>query len=588
MLERLLFSDLSYRLAWTLVHSLWQGAVIAGLLAIALAVVDKRHSNLRYILSCGAMLAMLLGFVATAWLIRPPSPPVVTEATPPAPLTVESPDSAPAIPLVPPIGEHAFSGAAPEFPPSATSSVPAVQTAGESLDAPLPIMRDRSGSWLGRLMGTLGPWVTFLAPLWLLGVAGLAIRNLGGLLVVDRLARSGCPDVPPEWTAMLRNLSTRLGVRRPVKLLSSLSKHGPLILGHLKPVILIPAGLLTNLPAEQVEAILAHELAHIRRGDYLVNLIQTVVETLFFHHPATWWISRCIRNERECCADALAAEVTAGKLPYAEALVALAKLVPSAAPLQAVAADGGSLLSRIRRLLGAENRITFRLRSWITVLLIAAACLAIPLFVGVAGSRSHPEPPPVGQELSDVEGVSLVRIGTRSGTSMSSGGGYLRTSGTDLLSILYSAGNDMGPIIVRAELPPGRYSLDARTDLGVRRALVDKICRVYSEAFDCRVSRRLIETEVTVMTCPDPEAVRLTRVNSGNGFYSHTPLPNYGFRWEFSINPASLAWFAGRTERHLGQRWVASQEPKRVPAKGLRQRDGTPRDLQRNARHAIQ
>src|SRR5262249_62123234 len=125
--------------------------------------------------------------------------------------------------------------------------------------------------------------------------------------------------------------------------------------GWLHPVILLPASTLTGLSPGQIESILAHELAHIRRHDYLVNLLQSLVETLLFYHPGVWWVSRRIREERELCCDDLAVGVVGGPVLYAEALCRLERARGEAAAL-AVAASGGSLLARITRLVGAAPR----------------------------------------------------------------------------------------------------------------------------------------------------------------------------------------------------------------------------------------
>ena len=122
----------------------------------------------------------------------------------------------------------------------------------------------------------------------------------------------------------------------------------------MKPVVLLPASALAGLTPQQLEAILAHELAHIRRHDYLVNLLQTLVETLLFYHPAVWWLSRRIRIERENCCDDLAVSLCGDPCTYARALADLEALRGPARSL-AMAANGGSLLQRVRRLLGAPT-----------------------------------------------------------------------------------------------------------------------------------------------------------------------------------------------------------------------------------------
>src|SRR6185369_12620027 len=125
--------------------------------------------------------------------------------------------------------------------------------------------------------------------------------------------------------------------------------------GWMRPAILLPASTLSGLSVAQIEAILAHELAHIRRHDYIVNLLQCVIETLLFYHPAVWWVSRRVRDERELCCDDMAVQAVGDRVGYARALCELERL-RAATPQLAMAANGGSLLTRIARLLGAPSR----------------------------------------------------------------------------------------------------------------------------------------------------------------------------------------------------------------------------------------
>ena len=166
-----------------------------------------------------------------------------------------------------------------------------------------------------------------------------------------RLPRQGRP-AGQELQALARDLGGRLGIGRAVALLESTAVSVPMVVGWLQPVVLVPASVLTGLPPSQLAAVLAHELAHVRRHDYLVNLLQTAVETLLFYHPAVWWVSAQVRRERENCCDDLAVAVCGDRLGYARALANLEGLRAPASPL-VLAASGGSLVERIRRLVGA-------------------------------------------------------------------------------------------------------------------------------------------------------------------------------------------------------------------------------------------
>ena len=167
--------------------------------------------------------------------------------------------------------------------------------------------------------------------------------------------RPASPVTDAAWKARISRLCSALQVTRPVRVLTSAAVAVPVVVGWMKPVVLLPLGLLSGLSTPQLEALLAHELAHIRRHDYFVNLLQSLVETCFFYHPAVWWISAQIRKERENCCDDLAAEACGGVLGYASALTALEEM-RGATPAYGVAASGGPLIQRIRRILGATEK----------------------------------------------------------------------------------------------------------------------------------------------------------------------------------------------------------------------------------------
>ena len=149
---------------------------------------------------------------------------------------------------------------------------------------------------------------------WLLGIALMALRFMGSCYVLHRLRRVGVSPVPAQWQTRMNTLSSQLGISRKVVLSFSEIIQEPLTLGHFKPIILIPVAMLGQMSPDQVEALLLHELAHIRRYDFLVNLLQSWVEILFFFHPAIWWISAQIRDAREACCDDEAVAVCPGSV----------------------------------------------------------------------------------------------------------------------------------------------------------------------------------------------------------------------------------------------------------------------------------
>jgi hypothetical protein len=203
--------------------------------------------------------------------------------------------------------------------------------------------------------------------------------------------RSRDTSLPAEVLAQrVEALARRLSVSRPVRLAQSALVEVPTVIGVLRPLILLPATAMTGLSAEQLDAILAHEIAHIRRHDYFINLIQTVIETLLFYHPAVWWLSGRIRQERENCCDDIASHVCENPIRYAEALVRMEELRAPAGGL-AMAATGGNLALRIRRLLGQPPRESSSPNWWIGGLVSLLIVIALLLTVVSQSSETLAE-----------------------------------------------------------------------------------------------------------------------------------------------------------------------------------------------------
>ncbi len=217
------------------------------------------------------------------------------------------------------------------------------------------------------------PW---FAPFWMAGVWMFYLSHMVGWILVCRLRRRGVCGAPERWQRELARLRARLRVSRPVLLLESSLAEAPLVLGHFRPVILVPIGLLTGLPSGQVEAILLHELAHIRRCDFLVNVLQRSVEGLLFYHPAVWWISRVIRVERENCCDDVVVAMTGNAHEYAVALSTLEQNRWSGRE-PAVAATGGNLVKRVRRLLVPQSPHAVWTPLFAAVILMASAAMTL-------------------------------------------------------------------------------------------------------------------------------------------------------------------------------------------------------------------
>jgi beta-lactamase regulating signal transducer with metallopeptidase domain len=320
-IEPLLQQPVAQAIGWALIHFVWQGALIGALAAVALFALRRSAADIRYVVAAIALALMATMPVVTGvqtWR----SVTHARAATRSDPAAVSSVDS-PAVPDA----RSTWTGSA--------GSDPVVQSAS---------------SWRIVRPGNIEPWLPMFVVVWLTGVAALTVRLLGGWLWIQRMKSHGAQRAGQDLQMMVARLSRRLHISRRVNLLLSPGVEVPTVIGWLKPVILVPVGALAGLSPLQVEAILAHELAHIRRHDYLVNLLQTLLETLLFYHPAVWWLSNRIRNERENCCDDLAVSLCGDPVAYARALADLEE--HRGAPVQLVlAASGGTLLHRVRRLL---------------------------------------------------------------------------------------------------------------------------------------------------------------------------------------------------------------------------------------------
>jgi GWxTD domain-containing protein len=313
-LQHFVASPLAQAIGWTILHSLWQGALLATLLGLVMLAIPS--PRVRYVGACAAMLLMVIAFGATLVYFLPAGTPV--SHAPHAPFALwRAPEAA----------------------------------------SPAP-------SWYSNLTAAV-PW---FAPFWFAGVLLIYVRALAGCLLIQRLRRRGICSPPARWQSELSRLSALLRLSRPVCLLESSFAEIPLLLGHFRPLILIPAGMLSGLPPSQIEAILLHELAHIRRHDYLLNALQRLVEGLFFYHPAIWWISSVIRTERENCCDDIVVGITANPREYAKTLAALEQYRFSGRQ-PALAVTGGRLMNRIHRLLYPKTQV-----AW-APLLVAATLL---------------------------------------------------------------------------------------------------------------------------------------------------------------------------------------------------------------------
>ncbi len=291
MFEYLQTHPIVQAMGWTLVHSLWQAVIIAIILRGLLIFIPAAQARWRYALS---LLAMITVLASSVWTFQT---------------------------------HYRVERAAMDIK-IATQSLPAIETTGAAPAAPTVQVNYEQGQdfWneLNRRAQNLIPLLPTFVLLWLTGSMMVLIWLAYSWWDANRLVNLKTSPVPAEWLQRLEDLKEKMGVSRRVRLYFSEKVSDALTLKHFKPVILLPIGILNALSTAEVEAILLHELAHIRRWDYLVNCFQLVLEVLYFYHPAVWWIGRQVRESREHCCDDLALYLGGSDpLEYAQALTNL-------------------------------------------------------------------------------------------------------------------------------------------------------------------------------------------------------------------------------------------------------------------------
>jgi beta-lactamase regulating signal transducer with metallopeptidase domain len=324
-------------IGWTLVHFLWQGTVIAGGVAAALRGLAGAASTTRYAVACGGLALMLAAPVVTFVSL--------SDQTAEARANAASSSDVPTV-----VAASAAEGSAM---PVELGSTPALQLPTFRVETLLPVT----------------------VAVWMAGVLLFSVRLVVSSLAVERLKRTGTQDVDDRVVVLLSTLSRRLGLGRSVRVLQSAIVNVPTVVGCLRPVILLPASVVSGLPIAHLEAVIAHELAHVRRHDYLVNLGQATIETLLFYHPAVWWCSRQIRIEREHCCDDIVVHACGDRLAYITALTDLEDLRRPRTAL-ALSASGGRLIDRVRRLLTSRPAQQGS-RAWVLVSALAVTLVLV-------------------------------------------------------------------------------------------------------------------------------------------------------------------------------------------------------------------
>jgi beta-lactamase regulating signal transducer with metallopeptidase domain len=329
----------TFVIGWTLVHFLWQGSLIAVVAATVLRLVRRHSSTLRYLMACAALAAMVGAPVITIRMLA--SAPSLTSARP----GTDSSARRLTNPLFKPLAQL------------------------ESVT--LSRGRDDARMIRPRIDAVLSTVVL----VWMIGVTVLLLRMVGGWWRVHRLQLVSRALLPSRWQITGEQIACRIGLKRAFHIVEVALVNTPCVVGWVRPVVVLPIAALVNLTPAQVEGILAHELAHIRRHDYLVNLLQALAETFLFYHPGVWWVSTRIRAEREHCCDDVAVECCGDAEQYVRALVEIETWRAQDATL-ALAVTGGSLLERVRRILRVpttEDRLS---TPWALMLVVSVAAIA--------------------------------------------------------------------------------------------------------------------------------------------------------------------------------------------------------------------
>ena len=318
-------------MGWTVLHSLWQGALLALLLSAFRWLTARFIPQVRYWASLAALAGLFICSLGTFWWQMQVSGPAGGETV------------------------ILLSGTANAAPPS----------------------------YLARFTGALETRLPLLVAAWMLGMLFFALRTLGGVWYVGRLRASGQVLPEPVWQELTDQIARQMRIRRPVRLLESVRVSVPLVVGHLKPFILLPVGMVNQLTPAETEAVLAHELAHIRRHDYLINLVQSFLEVLYYFNPAVWYIAAAVRTEREHCCDDRAVAVCGNRMTYVRALVQIQEHA-GAMPHLALSVLGSEkpLLQRVRRILNQPNHKKTIMERFSATLLLLAAIVAFSLSAG--------------------------------------------------------------------------------------------------------------------------------------------------------------------------------------------------------------
>lgn len=339
-------STLVHQIGWSLIHSLWQDVLIGLLLAAIFKLLSRAKPQSRYFIACVALAAMIILPVFTTYVLH-------NRRTEPLDIVVD--DSAPVM--------------------SVDANFQNIRVIGSKR-----INGTQQINWTNRTFTEtwntserVEKFLPWLILLWLVGVVIYAIKLGGGLFYTANLRKLTANVSNPKLDNLVNELTSRLSIKRKIKICASSLINVPMTIGWIYPLILIPPSSLLGLTPFQLQMIISHELIHIKRYDFLLNFLQGIAETLLFYHPAAIWTSRKIREEREYVCDDLTLALCKDSVDYARALTKVARFQRQAEQL-AVAATDGELKDRIYRLVSNSQNPGFSKKSilpnvWATVVI---------------------------------------------------------------------------------------------------------------------------------------------------------------------------------------------------------------------------
>lgn len=323
----LILNNTSFTLGWTLLHTLWQGALVLIMLYLIQSFIPVSKSYARYLVGCSALMILLLISTGT-FISLSPSAKTITNTDIPTEYTL--------LPINP--------------EPASNISV---------------------HTFLNSTINFISQNMNWFITIWAVGVMLFSLRFLGGLIYL-RFLTQRVIEVSDHWKNRMKSLAIQAGVYRTVQLVESIHIHKPIVIGFVKPMILLPVGLLTGMPTIQIEAILLHELSHIRRHDFLINIIQTLIEIILFFNPFVWIISGFIRKEREHCCDDYVISRGSNPLQYVKALAMLEEIsISTPALAMALGKNKFQVFNRVKRIMEKSvNQQNNRVRPLAVVVLV--------------------------------------------------------------------------------------------------------------------------------------------------------------------------------------------------------------------------